>query len=112
MFSMTLNQGIFLRIFPGYGLMGLRKKQGCRKIERTGSKRPIQAGLVGNGATDFLAPWMIWGFTATFPSSVTEETKGIADKACNYWAGDGRIRHVGKFWCVEDCSVPAVLVML
>ena len=55
-YSMTLNQGIFLRIVPGYGLMGLRKKQGCRKIERTGSKRPIQTGLVGSGATDFLAP--------------------------------------------------------
>ena len=109
---MTLIQGIFLHIYPEYGLMCLRKKQGCRKIERIGSKQPIQAGLVGSGATDFLALWMVWGFIATFPSSVTEETKGIADKACNYWAGDGRIRHLGKFWSVEDCSVPVVLVML
>ena len=83
-YTMTLNQDIFLRIFPGYSLMGLRKKQGCRKIELIGSKRPIQAGLVGSSATDFLAQWIIWGLTATFLSSVTEETKGIGDKACNY----------------------------
>ena len=37
------------------------------KIERTGSKRTIKAGLVGRGATDFLAPWMIGGFIATSP---------------------------------------------
>ena len=30
-YNMTLNRGIFLRIFPSYGLMGLREKQGCKK---------------------------------------------------------------------------------
>ena len=66
-YNMTLNQGIFLCIFPGYGLMGQRKKQGCRKIERAGSRLPIKVGLVRRGATDFTAPWMIGGFTATSP---------------------------------------------
>ena len=66
-YNMTLNQGIFLRIFPGYGLMGQRKKQGCREKERAGSRLPIKVGLVRQGATDFTAPWMIGGFTATSP---------------------------------------------
>ena len=66
-YNMTLNQGIFLRIFPGYGLMGQRKKQGCRKIEWTGSRLPIKVGLVRRGATDFTAQCMIGGFTATSP---------------------------------------------
>ena len=66
-YNMNLNQGMFLRIFPRYGIMDLRKKQGCIKIEWIGSKRPIQAGLVGRGAPDVLASWMIWGFAATFP---------------------------------------------
>ena len=66
-YNMTLNQGIFLRIFPGYGLMGQRKKQGGRKIERAGSRFPIKIGLVRQGATDFTALWMIRGFTTTSP---------------------------------------------
>ena len=81
---MTLNQDIFLRIFPGYGLMGQRKKQGCRKKERAGSRLPIKVGLVRRGATNFTAPWMIGGFTATSLSSVTDETKGVAENVCNY----------------------------
>ena len=66
-YNITLNQGIFLRIFPGYGLMGQRKKQGCRKIERAGSRLPIKVGVVRRGAIDFIALWMIVGFIATSP---------------------------------------------
>ena len=66
-YDMTLNQGIFLRIFPGYGLMGQRKKQGCRKIERAGSRLSTEVGLVRRGATDFIAQCMIGGLTATSP---------------------------------------------
>ena len=83
-YNMTLNQDIFLRIFPRYGLMGERKKQGFRKIERAGSRLPIKVGLVRRGATYFTAPWMIGGFAATSLLSVTEDTKGVADKVCNY----------------------------
>ena len=64
-YNMTPNQSVFWRIFPRYGLMGQRKKQGCRKIEQAGGRLPIKAGLVGRGATDFIAPWMIGGIIAT-----------------------------------------------
>ena len=66
-YNITLNQGVFLRFFPGYGLMGQRKKQGCREKARAGSRLPIKVGLVRQGATDFTEPWMIGGFTATSP---------------------------------------------
>ena len=62
-YRLTPNQDVFMHLFPGYGPMGLGKKQGCREIERTGSKRPIQAGLIGSGATDFFAPWTVGCFT-------------------------------------------------
>ena len=45
-YNVTLNQSIFLRIFPGYGLMGQRKKQVCRIIERAASRLAIKVGLV------------------------------------------------------------------
>ena len=66
-YNITLDQGIFLRFFLGYELMGQKKKQGCREKERVGSRLPIKVGLVRQGATDFTAPWMIGGFTATSP---------------------------------------------
>ena len=66
-YCLTPNRDVFMHLFPGDGPMGLRKKREYRKVDRTGSKRPIQAGLVGRGATDFIAPWMIWGFTAMSP---------------------------------------------
>lgn len=64
--------------------MGQRKKQRYGKMVRVRSRLPIKVRLVRRGATNFVAPWIIGGFTPTSPKLVTEAIKGVAYKVCNY----------------------------
>ena len=60
---MTLNQDIFLHLFPGYYLMGLSREQGCDKIGKIGSKQPINTRQVGSNGFVFLVLIMDNGST-------------------------------------------------
>ena len=57
------------------------------KIEKKGSRRPVKARLIGRGAIDFFVPEMIGRFTAMSPYVLTQDARGIADKAPDYWVG-------------------------